>query len=126
MLLSKKRKFDLESLNGKLERKNVYKNFFLFMMGMAISAISVSVFFKPNNIVTGGSTGLAILITNYIDIDLSLVIFVISSIISKPYFSDSEIDFKIVKLRLPNCMMFLHINIRQSDYKLEQKFCQGL
>ena len=47
---------------------------------MAISAISVSVFFKPNNIVTGGSTGLAILITNYIDIDLSLVIFVISSI----------------------------------------------
>lgn len=80
MLLSKKRKFDLESLNGKLERKNVYKNFFLFMMGMAISAISVSVFFKPNNIVTGGSTGLAILITNYIDIDLSLVIFVISSI----------------------------------------------
>lgn len=80
MLLSKKKNFDLMELNNKLERKNVYKNFFLFMMGMAISATSVSVFFKPNNIVTGGSTGLAILITNYIDIDLSLVIFVISSI----------------------------------------------
>lgn len=80
MLLSRKKKFNLKAFNNKLESKNVYKNFFLFMMGMAISAISVSVFFKPNNIVTGGSTGLAILITNYIDIDLSLVILVISSV----------------------------------------------
>ena len=52
MLLKKKRRFDLINLNDKLERKNIYKNFFLFMIGMAISAISVSVFFKPNNIVT--------------------------------------------------------------------------
>lgn len=80
MLLNETKIFDLKALNRKLENKNVYRNFFLFIMGMVISAISVSVFFEPYDIVTTGSTGLAILITNYIDIDLSLVILVISSI----------------------------------------------
>lgn len=64
-----------------LKSNNGYKNFFYFLMGMSISAISVSVFYSPNNVVTTGSTGLAILIRNYINIDLSLIIFVISSIL---------------------------------------------
>lgn len=64
-----------------LRKKNVWKNFFLFVVGMAISAISVSVFYEPNNVATTGSTGLAILIKNYINIDLSLIILVISSIL---------------------------------------------
>lgn len=80
MLLSKSGSFDIKELHKKLESKNVYKNFFLFVMGMAISAISVSVFYEPYDIVTVGSTGLAILITKFIDIDLSLMIFAISAI----------------------------------------------
>ena len=80
MLLRKNRKFNLKEFNRKLERKNVYINFFLFIMGMVISAIAVSVFYEPYNIVTTGSTGLAFLITRFIKIDLSLIIFVISSI----------------------------------------------
>lgn len=80
MLLSRSGNFDLKELNRKLESKNIHKNFFLFVMGMAISAIAVSVFYEPNDIVTTGGTGLAILITRFIDIDLSLVILVISSI----------------------------------------------
>lgn len=93
MLLNNKKVFDLRALNNKLESKNIYKNFFIFMMGMAISAISVSVFYKPNNIVIGGSTGLAILITNYINIDLSLVILVISSITLVLSFGVFGIDY---------------------------------
>ncbi len=64
-----------------LKDKNVYKNFFLFIMGVLFSAVAVSVFYSPNDVVTTGSTGLAILINNYIEIDLSLIIFVISSVL---------------------------------------------
>ncbi len=80
MLLNRSDSFDLKGLHKRLESKNIYKNFFLFIMGMAISAISVSVFYEPYDIVTTGSTGLAILITKFIDIDLSLMIFLISAI----------------------------------------------
>ena len=81
MLLDNKKGFDLNLLNEKLKSKNVYMNFFLFVMGVAISAISVSVFYEPYDIITSGSTGIAILITNYINIDLSLMILVVSSIL---------------------------------------------
>jgi len=81
MLLSKHINFDLKSFNETLKRKNAYKNFFMFIMGILISAISVSVFYEPNDIVTSGSTGIAILITKFIEIDLSLVIFVVCSIL---------------------------------------------
>lgn len=80
MLLSRKGNFDLKALNKKLESKNAYKNFFFFIMGMVLSAIAVGVFYEPNDVVTTGSTGVALLITNYIDIDLSLMIFAISSV----------------------------------------------
>ena len=81
MLLDKKRRFDLRELNERLEKKNVYKNFFLFVMGLLISSIAVGVLYEPNDIVTSGSTGLALLITDYIQVDLSLMILVISSIL---------------------------------------------
>lgn len=93
MLLKRIGKFDLKSLNEKLESKNVYKNFFLFIIGMTISAISVSVFYVPNDIITTGSTGIAILINNYINIDLSLIILVISSITLVISFGVFGIDY---------------------------------
>ena len=80
MLLERKKKFDLRALNERLESKNVYKNFFLFIMGLVLSSISVSVFYQPNNITVAGSTGVAILINNFVDVDLSLIILSISSI----------------------------------------------
>jgi len=81
MLLDDKKKFDLKEFNKKLISKNTYKNFFLFIMGVAISAISVSVFYEPHDIVTSGSTGIALIITNFINIDLSLMIFTVCSIL---------------------------------------------
>ena len=63
MLLTKKKKFNLKEFAEKLRNKNAYKNFFMFIMGILISAISVSVLYEPYDIVTSGSTGVAILIT---------------------------------------------------------------
>ena len=72
---------EIEKIKKRIKEKNYWKNFFLFIMGVTFSAISVSVFFNPNNVVTTGSTGLAIIINRYINIDLSLIILVISSIL---------------------------------------------
>ena len=78
-LLEKKKMFDLKELDEKLRSRNSYKNFFVFVMGILISAIGVSVLYEPNNIVTSGSTGIAILLKKIIDIDLSLMIFAVCS-----------------------------------------------
>lgn len=81
MLLKKKKKYDINNLIFKLNVKNTYKNFFLFMMGMVLSAVAVSVFYSSFDFAVGGRTGLAIIINNYLNIDLSLVIFAISAIL---------------------------------------------
>lgn len=69
-------KYVLDNIN----KKNVYKNFCFFMIGLFINTLSINLFYIPNDIVSTGSTGLAILINNYIDIPISLIVFVISSI----------------------------------------------
>lgn len=79
-LLDKKKYFDLGALNKKLENKNAYKNFFFFMMGNLISGIAVSLIYEPYGVVASGSTGISLFINRYLDIDLSLVIFAVSSI----------------------------------------------
>ena len=72
---------EIERIKNKIREKNYGKNFCMFVFGMTFSSISVSVFFNPNNIVTTGSTGLAILLNKFINIDLSLLILVLSSIL---------------------------------------------
>ena len=72
---------EINRIKKKIKQQNYWKNFFLFIMGMTFSAVAISVFFKPNNVVTAGSNGLAILINKFINIDLSLIVFVISSIL---------------------------------------------
>lgn len=72
---------EINRIKERVRQQNYWKNFFLFIIGMTFSAIAISVFLKPNNIVTAGSNGLAILITKFINIDLSLLVFVISSIL---------------------------------------------
>ena len=93
MLLEKNKRFDLKSLNDLLRSKNAYKNFFLFIIGVAISAVSVSVLYEPYNIVTTGSTGIALLINKFIDIDLSLMILLVSSILLVVSFAVFGIEY---------------------------------
>lgn len=78
-LLDKKKYFDLIALNKKLENKNAYKNFFMYIIGVLIGAIAISVLYEKYDIVTSGSTGIAFLLTDFIEIDLSLMIFVVCS-----------------------------------------------
>ena len=59
----------------RIKDKNTYRNFCEFIIGMLITSVAVSVFYKPNNLVTTGCTGLSIIIANYINVDLSLIVF---------------------------------------------------
>ena len=68
-------------IKKRLKNENFWKNFCLFMIGMLCSSISVSAFFEPNGIVTTGSTGLSIVLNQFIKIDLALFVFAISSIL---------------------------------------------
>lgn len=81
MKLNKKKKFDTKKLEKIIKNKNTYYNFFLFIIGMALSAISVSVIYSPNEVVTTGSTGLAIILNKYLNIDLSLLVLCLSSML---------------------------------------------
>lgn len=81
MLLDKKKKFDLKKLNEELNAKNAYKNFFTYIMGVLLGGIAVSALYEPYNIVTSGSAGIAILLTKIVDIDLSLMIFVVCALL---------------------------------------------
>ncbi len=51
------------------------------MIGLFINTLSINLFYIPNNVVSTGSTGLAILVNNFIDIPIPLIVFVISSIL---------------------------------------------
>ena len=81
MILKKKSLINFDVILEHINTKNAYKNFFMFIMGMLVGAISVSVFYEPHDIVTSGSTGIALIITNFINIDLSLMIFTVCSIL---------------------------------------------
>lgn len=72
---------NIDVIKKKIKDKNTYRNFCEFIFGMLITSVAVSVFYKPNSLVTTGCTGLSILISNYIDIDLSLIVFSLSSIL---------------------------------------------
>ena len=72
---------NIDVIKKKIKDKNTYRNFCEFIIGMLITSVAVSVFYKPNSLVTTGCTGLSILISNYIDIDLSLIVFSLSSIL---------------------------------------------
>lgn len=80
MILKRKKKININFFKDKINRHNIYRNFFLFIMGMSFSAISVSVFFEVNDVVTTGNTGLAIIISKLTNVDLSILVFALSSI----------------------------------------------
>lgn len=77
---------NLVNMNASLILENLYKknfgrNIFLFTMGMLISAISFNLFFEPYNVIPSGSGGLALLISNVINVDVSLVTFLVNLIL---------------------------------------------
>ena len=64
-----------------INKRNLGMKIFLFVMGMLISALAFNLFYEPYNVVPSGSGGLALLVSKFIPVDLSLIVFVINIIL---------------------------------------------
>ena len=72
---------DINEILLKIDNHNLAERCAMFIWGVLIYALSFSLFFSPHNIVTGGPTGLSIIINDLFHIDTSIFVFVVSVII---------------------------------------------
>lgn len=71
-------RFDFNSFMDNLHKKNFGKRFFMFVMGMLISALAFNLFYVRYDVIPTGSSGLALLVSEFVNIDKSIIVFVIS------------------------------------------------
>ena len=70
----------ISELVEKLNNSNKLERCAIFIWGVLIYAIAFSIFFSPRNIVTGGSTGLSIILEDCCNIHPSFTVFLVSFI----------------------------------------------
>ena len=69
--------FDINKFINKLHKKRFGYNIFLFAMGMLIMAIAFNLFFDRYNVIPTGSNGLSLLLSEFIPVDISIIILVV-------------------------------------------------
>ena len=57
------------------------KEYLLTTIGVALTAIALEYFFFPNNIASGGVSGIALIINNFIKIDTSIIVLILNVIL---------------------------------------------
>lgn len=65
---------DNKQLIDLINKKSYIKRTISFLIGLLLIALSYNIFLAPNNLVSGGVTGLAIIINNFVPLDSSLII----------------------------------------------------
>jgi len=73
--------FDVTELLSRLNKKTSIKDYLSFIFGILLVALSFSLFYSPNNIVCGGTTGLSIIFRNLFGINTSLFVAIASLIL---------------------------------------------
>lgn len=73
--------FYVNELIDKLNSKDRVFRIAIFIWGVLIYALSFSLFYSPNNIVSGGSTGLSLVAKEVFNIDTSLFVLIVSFIL---------------------------------------------
>ena len=72
--------FDINEFLNKLRKKHFTKNLLTFLFGVTVSAFAFNLFFQKYNVVAGGSTGLSILLNNFMNVDISIILLVLNLI----------------------------------------------
>ena len=72
--------FDVNGFLNDLHKKNFWKNFCLFIFGIILSSFAFNLFYQRYNVVAGGSTGLSILLDNFISMDISIILLILNLI----------------------------------------------
>ena len=84
MILFRRKQKEIRNINSIIQavRKNNFsERCCLFILGVYISNLAFNLFFAPYNVVTGGSTGLSIIVENIWGIDKSIFVFLFSLVI---------------------------------------------
>ena len=70
--------FDILTVLKKITTKNMLKSYLIFIIGLFLTAFAFSLFYHPNNIVCGGTTGLSVIFDELLGINPSLFIAIAS------------------------------------------------
>ena len=69
---------DINKFLYDLNKKNFAKKLWTFFVGVAISSFAFNLFYQKYNIVIGGGNGVSILLSNFLPVDVSLIILVVN------------------------------------------------
>ena len=73
-----KRDTRIDEIINNLTTRNRSERMAIFIWGVFTYATAFSIFFSPQNIVTGGTTGLSLLVDKFLKIDTSIFVFIVS------------------------------------------------
>ena len=62
-----------DNILEKIENKNLLERYLLLILGIFIYSVAYNVFFVPNNLVIGGSGGIALILKDYIDPTITIL-----------------------------------------------------
>lgn len=79
-MLFRKKKLDIGSLYNDVLNKDKMERYCLFILGVYIYALAFNLFLAPYDIVSGGATGLSLIIKDLFGINSSIFVFVFSLI----------------------------------------------
>ena len=68
----------MNNILDQIEKRDLGKRFFYLILGTLIGALAFNIFYKPYNVIPTGSTGFAFLLTQFIQIDISLMTFLVN------------------------------------------------
>ena len=71
-----KRHEKVDEIWHKIQSKNLLQRYLTLLIGCSLSAFSFNMFYSPNHIVTGGVSGLSIVVNNIFSIDKSVFILI--------------------------------------------------
>lgn len=73
-----KRKINTENISKIVDHKYIIRRYFELLLGILLVAISYNLFLLPNNIVSGGVSGVGIILNKVLDINPSEFVFIAS------------------------------------------------
>ena len=70
--------FDVNAFLHDLHKKHFLRNLVFFLLGVLISAFAFNLFYQRYNVVVSGTTGLSVLLSNFLSFDISIIILVLN------------------------------------------------
>lgn len=64
-----------------VEKKDLFKRYFIFIVGLFISALAYNLFFLKTGLMTGGAGGVAILIKGFVDPSITILVISIAGLV---------------------------------------------